>query len=484
VLFLASEADPIIRIGGLGDVAGSLPHALRQISDTIDIRLAIPFYGQIDQRGYKIEKLCSFKIPYQETTVSAEAYTLALNGVSMYLIGGDLLPLDAPIYSTDHYEDGLKFAFFSMAALELTRQLYWMPDIIHANDWHTSPAIYALYCKGSERGFFSKTSTVLGLHNLAYLGYGAGRVLADFGLPAATDSALPKWAQEMPLPLGLLSAEQIVAVSPTYSREILTQEYGMGLQDFLRTRLKNISGILNGLDVERWNPKTDSALRVKFSMSTLEARSANKAALQSEVGLEQEQYTPLLAMVSRLDQQKGVDLVPDVLRQLMITPTYNNHYWQMIILGTGDPELERILMQVQLEFPRRVRAVIKFDDSFSRRIYAGADMLIIPSRYEPCGLTQMIAMRYGCVPVARATGGLKDTVVDFARLEDSVGFLFDDATSEALAETLARAFKVYRDKESWKGLQQRGMKRDFSWAHSACEYLELYTELASRRNKR
>jgi len=185
-----------------------------------------------------------------------------------------------------------------------------------------------------------------------------------------------------------------------------------------------------------------------------------------------------------LDPQKGVDLVPEALRQLMITPTYDNQSWQMIILGTGDPDLEKMLLQLHLEFPRRVRTIIKFDGALSRRIYASADILLIPSRYEPCGLTQMIAMHYGCVPVARATGGLKDTVVDFAQSEDSVGFLFDDASPEALAETLGRALLVYQDQAAWLGLQQRGMERDFSWTRSARQYLELYSELVSRRNER
>ncbi len=483
ILFLASEADPFVKVGGLGDVAGSLPLALRKISDAIDIRLAIPFYGQINRHDYSIEKLCSYSIPYKKKKVTAEAFTLVLDGMTIYLIGGDLFPSDAPIYTTDHYADGVKFAFFSLAALELTRQLHWDPDIVHANDWHTAPAVYALSCMGSEKKFFSGTSTVLGLHNLAYLGHGAGRVLSDFGLPPASGSALPKWAQEMPLPLGLLAADQIVAVSPTYAREILTPEYGMGLHDFLSARVENISGILNGLDLERWDPRTDSVLKTNFNLRKLGARSANKSALQSEFGLDQSPQAVLLAMISRLDRQKGVDLLPEALRQLMITPTYNNQPWQMIILGTGDPYLEKMLLQLQLEFPRRIRTINKFDIALSRRIYAGADVLVIPSRYEPCGLTQMIAMRYGCVPVARATGGLKDTITDFDQSKDSVGFLFDDASPSALAEVLGRAMQVFRDPAAWQGLQQRGMERDFSWARSAQKYLELYSELTSWRNE-
>jgi len=482
VLFLASEADPLVKVGGLGDVVGSLPLALRQVSDEIDVRLAIPFYGQIKQSDYSIKKLCTYKIPYLTSTVTAEAYALELNGFTVFLIGGELFPSEDPIYTSDPYADGLKFTFFSMAALEFTRQQNWSPDIVHANDWHTAPAVYALDCMGSGKELFSGTSTVMGLHNLAYLGFGAERALAEFGLQPAHASALPRWAQKLPLPLGLLTADRIVAVSPTYSREILTPEYGMGLQGFLRTHSNCISGILNGLDIDRWNPMTDEVIKAKFDLRNLKARKANKAALQTEVGFDQAPRAPLLAMISRLDRQKGVDLVPEALRQLMITPTYTDHSWQMIILGTGDSDLEKMLMNLQLEFPRRVRSLIKFDSTLSRRIYAGADILLIPSRYEPCGLTQMIAMRYGCVPLARSTGGLKDTIIDYDESADSTGFLFDEASSGAFAEALGRSLLVFQDQEAWFGLQKRGMERDFSWSRSARQYLELYSDLVSRRN--
>lgn len=483
VLFLASEADPLVKIGGLGDVAGSLPLALRQVSGEIDIRLAVPFYGQINRSNYSIEKLCSYPISLKTGEVTAEAFMLKLNGLIVYLIGGQLFPSDAPIYTTDSYADGLKFTFFSLAALELTRQINWTADIIHANDWHTAPAIYAPSCKGSKWEFFSSASTVLGLHNLAYLGFGAERALKEFELPPANGSALPWWAQQLPLPLGLLRADRIVAVSPTYSREILTSEFGMGLQNFLKARSKNILGILNGLDVEHWNPETDRTFPVKYSWRELEARLANKAALQTELGLECVARAPLLAMVSRLDRQKGVDLIPEALRQLMITPTYTDQSWQMIILGIGDPDLENMLLSFQREFPRRVRTFIKFDAALSRRIYAGADILLIPSRYEPCGLTQMIAMRYGCVPLARSTGGLKDTIIDFDETMESTGFLFDEASSGALGEAIGRSLLVFQNQALWSGLQRRGMQCDFSWRRSALQYLELYSELVSRRNR-
>jgi starch synthase len=413
----------------------------------------------------------------------AEALMLELDGLPVYLIAGPLIPADAPVYTPDAGADGVKFTFFSLAALELARQLDWAPHVVHANDWHTAPAVYALGLRREGDAFYRHTATLLGLHNLPYLGVGAGQALADFGLPPASNSALPEWARDVPLPLGLLSADHIVAASPTYAQEILTPEFGSGLQEFLETRSGRISGILNGLDVERWNPHDDSLLAVNYSVDDLTQRAANKVALQAEFDLQPDLNVPLLAMVTRMDHQKGVDLVPEALRLLVSSRTHARLPWQAIILGTGDPGVEAAARQLEVDFPSRVRAALRFDAALSHRLYAGADMLLIPSRYEPCGLTQMIAMRYGCVPVARATGGLRDTIADFDRSADSTGFLFNEPTPEALAGALVRALHTYARPRAWHGLQSRGMRRDFSWARFARQYLELYLSLTRQCGK-
>jgi starch synthase len=293
---------------------------------------------------------------------------------------------------------------------------------------------------------------------------------------------LPWWAQDKPLALGLLSADHIVPVSPTYAEEILTPEFGTGLQDFLRGRAGDITGILNGLDMQRWDPQKDEALRANYSAEDLAPRQLNKAALQAEFGLPQQASQPLLAMITRMDYQKGVDLLPEALRLLASTPVQAGRPWQLIVLGTGDFGLEAEMRSIEAEFPRRARAAIRFDPGLSRRIYGGADMLLIPSRYEPCGMTQMIAMRYGCVPVARATGGLRDTIHDDGSSGDSTGFLFEEATAEGLAFALLRALEAYQDTEKWQALQRLGMRQDFSWSRSAQEYLDLYLSLAERRS--
>jgi starch synthase len=486
VLFLAAEADPFVKIGGLGDVAGSLPQALRALKNLdgtspIDVRLVIPYHGAIQRRDLPLRRELVFPLPYGDGETSVEVLAMDFEGLPVYFIASELIPPDSPVYSPDAAQDGLKFTFFSLAALEMARQMQWSPHLVHANDWHTSPAIYALSRMRPEDRFFRDTATLLGLHNLPYLGVGAGPALAAFGLPPAVASALPAWAQDLPLPLALLTADHIVAASPAYAREILTPEFGSGLHLFLRSRSTHISGILNGLDIERWNPETDPLLRKNFKRTALAERVKNKLSLQREFGLARNRRLPLIAMVSRLDNQKGVDLVPEALRSLRRSSSYGG--WQAMILGSGDPRLESEVRRLESDMPDQVRAVVRFDAALSHRVYAGADLLLVPSRYEPCGLAQMIGMRYGCVPVGRATGGLRDTIQDYDQVADSTGFLFRRASPQALLLALRRALRMYyTDSKAWRGLQKRGMSRDFSWSCSANQYQHLYQSMIMKRD--
>jgi starch synthase len=347
----------------------------------------------------------------------------------------------------------------------------WSPAILHANDWHTAPAVYALDLSRREKGRDSKIATVLGIHNLPYLGKGAESALQSFGLPPATESDLPWWAQGLPLPLGILSCDQIVTVSPSYAEEILTPEYGSGLENFLKTHKAKISGVLNGLSVDQWNPAKDRVLPSRFDADTLERRHNNKCALQEELALPQDLELPLLAMISRLDPQKGVDLLPVAL------PAISDLPWQLVILGNGVPKLEKEMRQLETNFPDRVKAEIRYDFNLSRRIYGGADILLIPSRYEPCGLTQMIAMLYGCVPLARGVGGLKDTISDEGEETPQTGFLFEHADETDLVATLLRSLSVYELKKDWRLIQKNGMSQDFSWERSANQYINIYNQI-------
>lgn len=478
VLFLAAEADPLIKVGGLGDVAGSLPPELRALDPTLtggyllDVRLVIPFHGAISMCPEECKPVLSFQVNRPGGAVEARAFQVDRGGMPIYLIAGDPIPPEAPVYSLDTEKDGEKYVFFSLAALELAKALDWKPDVIHANDWHTAAAIYALTTRKQTDPFFANTHSVLTVHNLPFMGAGTSRALETYGLPPSNNPDLPDWGRHFPLLMGLAAADRIVAVSPTYAKEILNPEFGLGVEHFLKTCKEKISGILNGLDMNSWNPANDEALAAPFDVESLSRREENKKALLAEFNLDYDPQVPLLIMISRMDQQKGVDLVVEGLRMIPDLP------WQAVLLGSGDPNLENICRWLEADFPNRVRAAVRFDPNLSRRMYAGADALMMPSRYEPCGLAQMIAMRYGCVPVARAVGGLRDTIIDLPdQPESSTGFLFEPATAEALAGTLRRALKEYTHHELWQMRQRLGMKQDFSWQRSALSYANIYLNL-------
>jgi starch synthase len=474
VIFLAAEAAPLVKIGGLGDVAGSLPAELRSLQGSPDIRVALPFYPHLKKMALDLSPVASFEISHSQGPIPSEVYQTQINGVPFYLIDGPPVAATGAVYSGDNFQDGSKFCFFSLAAMELLRILKWQPDILHAHDWHAAPAVYDLRLIRNTDEFYKNTKSLLTVHNLPYLGHGTEAVLQAYGLPRAHMSLLPEWAEHLPLPLGLLTADKINTVSPGYAGEMLTPEFGAHLENFLASRKEDLLGILNGLDQVSWDPGSDTSLPVNYSGESLINRKENKKKLLKELGLEPDLDIPLLAMINRMDFQKGVDLVPPAL-ELITDLDY-----QAIILGTGDKNLEEAAQKLDHNH-NRIRSIMKFDGSLARRIYGGSDLIMIPSRYEPCGLTQMIGMRYGCVPLARATGGLKDTIVDYhlGDQKKSTGFLFEDATPTALADTLRRAFGIYQDNRRWQGLQRRGMKINFSWKKSALKYLDLYQEMIS-----
>ncbi len=480
VLYLASEAAPIISAGGLGEVAYALPKALSQLqsenSERIDIRVAIPYYKFLDLDRYQPKLISEFSIMKATDSILTRVYQIEPEpGLIYYLIdGAPISTTGNVIYAFDSTQDGEKFTYLSISALEFSRQIGWKPDIIHANDWHTSPALYWLMQNRNNDRFFKFTAGVLSLHNLPYLGEGAGPAMNAFGLTPSKDQRLPEWARNMPLPLGLLAADEIIAVSPGYAQEILSPEYGSGLHEFLNKRTESITGILNGIDLDVWNPETDLDIAENFSWKSLKRRSKNKKILQDHYQLPDDEHVPLIVMVTRFDHQKGVDLVFDALLQITDLP------WQAILLGTGHPDLEATATRLESVLPDRLRALILYDKGVSRKLFAGGDILLMPSRYEPCGLTQMIAMRYGCIPVARATGGLRDTIQDYTRTADSTGFLFHSATPEALAGAIRRALYVHQLHQPWKDMQIRAMQQDFSWPRSATQYAAIYQTLCNK----
>jgi starch synthase len=465
VLFLAAEAEPFVKVGGLGDVAGTLPRALRALSNDeikLDVRLVLPYHPVI--RSDTLRAAGIYSIPRGKAEVQVEAFEGTLEGMPVYFLGGDPIRSSGSVYSSNSKLDGEKYTFFSMAALELPRQINWEPNIIHANDWHTALAAYGnLVKRWNEKT--RRVSSLVTIHNLPFLGPDVHELLEEYGLPLA-NTDLPDWARVMPMPLGLWASDAIVAVSPTYADEILHPEFGCGLQDFFRNRTDSLRGILNGIDTASFDSQTDPALAANFNAETLAVRPRNKAALQERVGLPANPDVPLLGMVSRMDQAKGIDIA---LRGLKLMAKQD---WQLVLLGAGDSSLEETAKKLQEELPERVRVETRYDPKLARQIYAGSDIFLMPSRYEPCGISQMIAMRYGSVPLVRAVGGLHDTVTD-----GETGFVFVDAKVKSFDDALRRALSLYPYHSRWMNLQLVGMLQDFSWTNSARKYLEVYKKL-------
>ncbi len=469
ILFLASEADPFVKVGGLGDVGGSLPNALLDLNANLDVRLVIPYHNALHTDKFVFRREMVFTIPRAGSEAPVQVFSSELHGLPIYFISGDPFSQATKVYDTDSAVDGEKFVFFSMAALELARRLDWRPDIVHANDWHTATAMYGVRLMQNDP-FWAGVKTILSVHNLCYMGAGSEAALSAYGLPPVDAPELPWWGQHTPLPLGLWAADEIVAVSPSYAKEIQTPEYGCGLETFLEARHEHVTGIVNGIDMISWDPGNDQALTAPFSLDQLSLRLENKKFLQTLFGLEVNDSIPLLAMVTRMDQQKGVDIALDALRII------SKLEWQAILLGSGNQDIELSARRLESDFPGRVCAAIRFDSKLSRQIYAGADMLMMPSRYEPCGLAQMIGMRYGAVPVARATGGLRDTIA-----EGVTGFLFTGASPRLMAGALRRAIKTYKKRETWQNIQMAGLRANFAWQVSARQYADLYYSILSRQ---
>lgn len=476
ILFLAAEAYPFIKIGGLADVAGSLPFALRSLSENqtggcfLDVKLVLPLHRKIQSEGLNLNPLINFIIPSNEGGINTRVYETSLNGVPTFFIDGVPISRSKNVYSSDPKEDQEKYTYFSLATLELARAFRWKVDIVHANDWHTALSIYAIRTIYKDN-YYKNTSGLLTVHNLPYMGGDSSDVMQKFGFPNLNDGSIPNWARNQALPLGLWAADSIVPVSKTYAREILTPEYGCGLQDFLKSRADRITGIINGLDIELWDPEKDKFISSNYSVQNLAARLENKKSLLKKIDLSTPLDVPLIGLVSRIDHQKGIDLTIKAL------PIIADKQWSMVILGSGEESLENDLLDLQASFPDRVRVILGYDNLMSHLIYAGSDLFLMPSRYEPCGLSQMIAMRYGNVPVVHATGGLYDTVI-----EGKTGFVFIESNPESQAEAIIRALKVYNFQEKWSSFQRIGMKQDFSWTSSAIQYANLYRAVTLKKS--
>ena len=461
VLFVTPECAPLTKTGGLGDVAAALPAALRAQGN--DVRVLLPRYREIDASG--AEERARMRLLGMEARLLEKSDCLLVEQPELYDRDGGPYQ-DAA--GADWADNALRFGVLSRAAALLASSaspLAWRPEILHCNDWPTALAPVYLHFEPLRAG------AVMTVHNLAYQGLFDAALLERLELPPATFAieGLEFYGRLSFLKGGLVYSDAISTVSPTYAREIQTEEFGCGLEGVLRERRGVLRGILNGIDGELWNPMTDAHLAERYSWTSLERKAPNKAALQRRLNLVEEPATPLLGVVSRFAHQKGIDLLAGAVDELVQLGA------QLCVLGRGERDYEAALAAAAARHPGRVACAVGFNEELAHLIEAGADMFLMPSRYEPCGLNQMYSQRYGTPPVARATGGLVDTIAD-----GETGFLFEPAESAALVAAVKRALGVYADTRRWRELQRRAMTRDFSWAAPARQYADLYARHATQ----
>lgn len=480
VFFLSAEVAPLAKVGGLGDVAGALPKALKKIG--VDIRICLPFYGLIDGKKYSAKKIINkLSVPIDGRNEAVDVYQANLPGskIPVYLIKhlffeAKEIYIGQPLMLGGKYTKPLdelkRFAFFTRAALETAKKLNFKAEVIHANDWHVALAADLIKTLKQTDNFFAKTKTLYTIHNLAnqgianpdIIGYTKINPNLEIIKVDARDGDINFMVQ------GVLGSDLVNTVSPTYAKEILEHYQGAGLEKVLIKRQTSLSGIINGIDTDFFNPTTDKLIKPNYSLKNLAKKRENKLSLQKKLGLPADDNIALIGLVSRLVWQKGLDL---------ITENFSGLNCQFVFLGTGQPEYEQRLLNLEKKFPKKFSALIKFDEKLAHEIYAGSDIFLMPSRFEPCGLGQMIAMRYGTVPLVRATGGLADTV------NKNTGFSFKNYSSEELFKTIEKALAVfYKNKKLWQQLKINGLKKDFSWNKSAKEYLKLYKKLINSKS--
>lgn len=480
IAFIVSEATPYAKTGGLADVAGALPHVLSR--QGAEVKVFLPLYRDVRRKGIPLLKRAD-RLSFDE---AGREETFALwesleGGASVYFIDKPALFDREGLYGTpagDYPDNGRRFAFFSRAALVALKALDFPPDVLHVHDWQASIALAYLKFACADDPFFRDTRTLTTIHNLAYQGLFDRSLLAEIGLPDSLFHMddLEFFGKVSFLKAGILYAAAVSTVSQRYSLEIQTPEFGCGLDGLLRRRSGVLTGILNGVDYTAWDPALDRSLAANYSPGRLQGKEPCKKALLAEFQLSPDRpEMPLIGMVTRLVGQKGLDLVLESLGGLFAQGL------RLVVLGTGDARIQQALETARLRFPSFFGLRIGFDETLARKVYAGSDMFLIPSRYEPCGLTQMYSLKYGTVPVVRATGGLDDSIREFDPVEGTGnGFKFGDCASGALLGAVRKAVRTFARKELWSKAIQNAMASDFSWERSAQEYGLLYRSLTGR----
>jgi starch synthase len=473
VLITSAEMVPFAKTGGLADVAGALPKALAKLGH--DVRVVLPRYGRIDPARFNMtEVVPAFPVPMDHNAELVSILeTGIVPGVKVYFVNSEnYLANRENIYG--YPDDGERFVLYCRAALEMLRFLSWTPDVVHCNDWHTGIIPNWLQTVYRADPLFANAGSVFTIHNLQYQGLFGWRILEVAGIDEYGFLHHPQIGELADvvdlMARGLHFADVINTVSERYAKEILTPEFGEKLDPLLRDREERLFGILNGVDFEEINPATDRHIEKTFDVDHLGDRAANKRALQREANLTESPAAPLLGMVSRMVDQKGFDILAGCFEWIMDCTDA-----QFVLLGTGDQHYHNIFSQYAQRYPGRVAIYLTFNAALAQKIYAGSDMFLMPSRFEPCGLGQLISLRYGSIPIVRSTGGLADTIQDFdPRSGEGNGFAFERYHQVDLFTAVVRAIENYKYSGSWRQLQARGMKADHSWTASARRYVEIY----------
>lgn len=482
VLFLTSEFEPFAKTGGLADVSHSLPVALKQ--NGVDVRVAMPFYQCVQAKvSSPLAVVKSSYIYFQEKYYEGSVHSTFNKDAQLpvYLIGNNEFFGRSGLYNEhgiDYPDNILRFAFFCMYSLQMLKQIDFKPDVIHCNDWQSALAIIYLKTILRSDPFFDGIKTVYTIHNLSYQGIFSRNELDQIGLDDSffQTEKLEFWGNCNLMKGGIIYADHVNAVSPTYSKEIGSEEFGCGLEGIVQKYRHKISGILNGIDTNIWNPQLDSTLCYNYHVDDLSGKAECKRFLQTNLKLPVDNDVPLIGMISRFVEQKGFTLILPVLENIL-----RKEKVQFVFLGTGESGYVKILQEFEAKYPDKLRIADRFDNTFAHQIEAGADIYLMPSHYEPCGLNQLYSLRYGTIPIVRKVGGLADTIINYSDdgLEHGVsnGFVFTEFSAQQLYQTIRKALDLYARSDQWNALILNAMRCDFSWNRSADRYMNMYEQL-------
>ena len=481
ICFVSSEITPFAKTGGLADVSGALGKYLAKKGQ--DVRLVTPLYGRVNIKKYemvpvKFAQQCTVALGTHQFVYDVFTLKEPLDNARYYFIHCPALYARPEIYTNDA-DEHLRFALLNIAAIELCQRMGWAPDIFHCNDWQS--ALIPLYLKTVYHwdGLFKNTKTLLTIHNLAYQGSFSAEIINDLNLAPYYEQfdAAELYAGKINyLRTGLMHADYLSTVSPTYAKEIQTETFGEGMHELLRSRADRLSGILNGVDYEEWNPTTDRHIPYHYSIKNLGGKNRNKKALLNKLGLVFDENAPVLAMITRLVEQKGIDLLKGSIEQIL-----NKYDVRLVILASGEADYEHYLYFLQLQYPDKVVFYKGYNYELAHFIEAGADIFLMPSRFEPCGLNQIYSLKYGTVPVVRKTGGLADTVRLYDwKTQTGTGFVFEHYTADSLHWAMEYAITTFANKKAWRKIRIQGMKEDFSWDKQIKEYLKLYDKIVKQ----